>query len=276
MKISQQTRFPYPVLSSYSDDYTSGAFSVEIEISESMKTGALLVRYEPNVTEESLRAVIENGSARPCLFVTCLETYYNRMHEIDLNPGIFEVEKGALGGNVVLLPLIVASTDVQIHSDNLHEDYAGSVFDFDSSAVLAVGDEYVVNVGREKLAPVESIFNLAISDKVPVGEFRVNPDEEKITILAEKETYYTIFNIRNNALGKAVLLNSVYLPALMEVLAVLEQDAAAYRDRSWLRVFEGKCTHFNINMEKPELLEASQKLLRTPFPRVCTLLGEMD
>jgi len=127
-----------------------------------------------------------------------------------------------------------------------------------------------------RVAPVESIFNLAISDKVPAGEFRVNPDEEKITILAERETYYKIFNIRNNALGKAVLLNSVYLPALMEVLSVLEQDAAAYRDRSWFRVFEAKCTHFNINMEKPELLEASQKLLRTPFPRVCTLLGEMD
>jgi len=74
MKISHQTRFPYPVLSSFSDDYLNGDYSVAIEISESLKTGALLLRYEVNLSEESIVNAIQSGTAQAGIFVTCLET----------------------------------------------------------------------------------------------------------------------------------------------------------------------------------------------------------
>ena len=277
MKINRLTRFPYPVLEEYTDDYKSGDFSVGVEISESIKTGALVIHYNVQLTEETLSGYLENNSAKACLFITCLETYYNTLHEIAAPVGKLEVKQGSLFGNVRLLPLIVLTDKAsRLESKNFHEDYGDQVFPLEEGEILAIGEEYVINVGREKLAPIESIFNLAVNDSVPKGQFQVDLDEEKITILAEKNTYQSIYSIRNTSFGKSMVLNSVYLPAIMEILSVLQQDPGSYQEKRWFGVFEAKCIHENINLENPDLLKDSQRLLKTPFSRVVSLMQEMD
>lgn len=277
MKISRLTRFPYPVLEETTGDYVTGEFEVGFEISESLKTGALRLHYDLRLTEESMSNYLAEKKVKTCLFITCLETYYNRLHEINGNSGYLEIEHGLLSGTVNLLPLIIASEDgIKISSDKLHEDFHNLKFDLVNGEVLAIGSQFLINVGREKLAPIESIFRMAISNAVPPGQFRVNLDEERITILAEPETYNSIYKIRNTVPGKPVLLNSVYLPAVMEVLTILQQDAGPYQDKHWYKVFEAKCTHESINLANPDLLEDSQKLLKSPFKRVVTLMQELD
>ena len=277
MKISRLARFPHPVLEEFTDDYVKGEFTAAIDISESLKTGALLVHYDLRLTEESLLKLLADKKAKTCLFITCLETYYNMLHEISTASGKLEIDHGLLSGTVNLLPLIiVADEGVKISSENFHEDFHKLEFPLESSDILAVGSEFLINVGKEKLAPIESIFNMAISNAVPQGQFSVNLDEEKITILAETETYNSIYSIRNTAPGKPVLLNCVYLPAVMEVLMVLQQDPGPYQDKSWYKVFEAKCLHENINLQNPDLLEDSQKLLKSPLKRVITLMQELD
>jgi hypothetical protein len=275
MKISRLARFPYPVLEEFTDDYVSGEFRVGIEIAESMRTGALLVHYDLFLTEESLSKYLAEKKAKACLFITCLETYYNKLHEIDSHNGKLEIEQGLLSGNVNLLPLVIAANEgVNINSNKLHEDFHNLEFQLGNGEILAIGSEFQINVGREKLAPIESIFEMAVNDEVPPGQYRVNLDEERITILAERKTYTSIYSMRNTAPGKTILLNSVYLPAVMEVLTVLQQDAGPYQDKRWYKVFEAKCAHENVNLENPDLLKDSQKLLKSPFNRVVTLMQE--
>ena len=277
MKINQLTRFPYPVLEQYTDDYISGYFTVGIEISESLKTGGLLIHHDVQLTEEKLNEWVSDGSAKVVLFVTCLETYYNRLHVIEYPNGTSEIGKGRLAGDVVLLPLVVAVRDIENYtSGNFNADYAAMYFDLPEGSILAIGDEYVINVGREKLAPIESIFNLAVSNSVPVNQYSIMLDEEKITILAEENTYHSLYNIRNTTPGKSIVLNTVYLPVLMEVLSTLQQDPGPYQDRHWFRVFSAKCTYENINLESPELLRDAQKLLKSPLSRVIDIMREMD
>jgi hypothetical protein len=276
MKISRLTRFPYPVLEGVTGDYVTGEFAVSIEISESLKTGALRVHYDLRLTEESLSKHLEAKRVNACLFISCLETYYSGLHEISGTSGLLEIEHGLLSGTVKLLPLIIAlERGVNISGDNLHEDFHKLEFQLGNGEILAIGSEFQINVGREKLAPIESIFNMAINNDVPPGQFRVNLDEEQITILAEPETYTSIYSIRNTTPGKSVLLNSIYLPAVMEVLTVLQEGAEPYQDKRWYKVFEAKCTHENVNFENPDLLRDSQKLLRSPFKRIVTLMQEM-
>jgi hypothetical protein len=245
-------------------------------VSESLRTGGLQLRYDLRLTEESLAKHLAEKKAKACLFVTCLETYYNKIHDVDAPNGILEIDRGLLSGTVNLLPLIIAAEEgVSITSDKLHKDFHDLNFHLDNGEILAIGSEFRINVGREKLAPIESIFDMAVNDDVPAGQFRVNLDDERITILAERETYTSIYSIRNTAPGKPILLNSVYLPAVMEVLTVLQQDPGPYQDKRWYKVFEAKCAHENVNLENPDLLKDSQKLLKSPFKRVVTLMQEL-
>ena len=43
MRISAQTRFPHPVLSEETQDYTDGKFSVGLHVSESRTTGKVTI-----------------------------------------------------------------------------------------------------------------------------------------------------------------------------------------------------------------------------------------
>jgi len=277
MKISHLARFPYPVLEEFTDDYVKGKFEISIEIAESIKTGALRVHYNFHLTEETLSKYLAEKRSKACLFITCLETYYSRLHEIGSLNGELEVDQGLLSGNVNLLPLIIAGDEgIILSSDNLHEDFHNLKFHLGNGEILAIGNEFQINVGREKLAPIESIFEMAINNDVPHGQYRVNLDEERITILADKATYTSIYNMRNTAPGKPILLNSVYLPAVMEVLTVLQQDMGSYQDKRWYKVFEAKCAQENIDLANPDLLKDSQKLLKSPFNRVVTLMQEQS
>jgi hypothetical protein len=98
--------------------------------------------------------------------------------------------------------------------------------------------------------------------------------QESAHKIAQMQGYTSIYSMRNTAPGKTILLNSVYLPAVMEVLTVLQQDAGPYQDKRWYKVFEAKCAHENVNLENPDLLKDSQKLLKSPFNRVVTLMQE--
>jgi hypothetical protein len=277
MKINQLTRFPHPVLEEHTDDYIKGIYTVGIEISESVNTGGLLIRYDIQLTEENISHWITNGTAKACLFITCLESYYNKLHEIALPNGSIEIGKGDLFGNVVVLPLVVLAKDIENYSnESFNDDYAGLSFNLSNSDVLAIGEDYLINVGREKLAPIESIFNLAKNNTIPSNQFSVTLDSEKITILAEENTYNTIHKIRNTTPGKSIVLNSIYFPVLMEVLSVIEQDPETYQDKHWYKVFSAKCAHENINLENPELMRDAQKLLKSPLTRVITVMNEID
>ena len=76
---------------------------------------------------------------------------------------------------------------------------------------------------------------------------------------------FTVNRLRGLTHGKPIVLNSVYLPAVMQVLDSLRDGAGTFDSRRWYRVFDAKCTHLSINTAAPELWEDAQKILDLPF-----------
>jgi hypothetical protein len=275
MKINNSTRFPHPVLSEVTGDYQAGSFSIFIgRTTENPVTGNLNMEYTVSLDEPKLKLKMDNGVAIPGVFITCLDVYYSALHPLEELTGSLAFAPGKLKGRVSIRPFLWAGDGIKnFSSRNLHEDYNNALWDFSTGSILAMGSEYVIHVGHEKLAPMESIFSLAVSDEVEEGEIKVDTGNDKITILGSNDTFHAINLLRNTKQGRDILLNSVYLPVVMEVLSQLREDDGTLAGKRWHSVFTAKCTHLKIDLQSGgSILEDAQKLLKLPIKRIMSLM----
>lgn len=276
MKLNNETRFPYPVLNSQTDDYKDGNFSLALKIEEVPVSGKLKINYEVYLDEAALLREVEGKAAIMAIFVTCLDTFYNRITVLDGMKGSIEFPAGILKGRTTVKPLVCATQKISGYSnDNLHEEYGNGAWEFENGSLLAIGNELVINVGHEKLAPMESIFTLAVNDDMREGEIKVQTDSENITIHSSMITYTIINSLRGTKVGQSVLLNSIYLPVVMEVLSHLRDDESSFVEKKWFKVFNSKCEHLGINYSSGNFLEDAQKLLKSPISKLKSVGDEL-
>lgn len=267
MKISNDMLFAHPVLASYSDDYREGLFDCDFEVLLDDETVLLDVELALNCPD--IEQLVENGAAGTGFFLICPRTYLNRLIEMAPGKATHEFKASHLFGTVQIQPVIWSKeARPGWRSKHLHEEYSDGV-DLPDATVLAVAEEQRFSVDRAQLKPFETIFALAISDEVPTGQFRIDTGESKITILASKETKASIEEMREvGEAGRSVILNSVYLPAVTEVIRQLGGDDAPFAEQPWYRIFTAKCAAAGIDLEGCVPLDAAQQLLDSPFMRL--------
>jgi len=276
MKLSDEMRFPYPVLSHATGDFPAGDFNVVFEVEERSSDGRLRLSYSCEVTEKDVQQLVRGGSARTGLFVTCLETYFNQLSPLSLGKGELEFRGGLLNGRVVLRPVLWTERTLdRWKPTNIHQEFGTGALRISEHKLLGLGDEFVINVGRDKLRPLETIFSLAIGEAMPEGRIGLDLEAEKIRIIVDKKTHESISLYRGGNIGRAILLNGVYLPAVMEVLRNLASDRQLYEPRRWFRPFVAKCEHLSIDIADPALLQDAQKLLSDPYRRLMEQQGKI-
>jgi hypothetical protein len=269
MKITDNMRFPHPVLWSRSGDYVNGEFGAQLELVESLKTGHVTIQCTLSLAETHVRSLVSSGKAQAGLFISCLETYHNVLVPVAFPTDRIEVPGGFLRGRVIVRPIAWALSVLDdIPPENLHPEFAGNQYSIDKATVLALGEEQVIHVGQEKLSRMESIFSVVPDDEVSENQVAILLDNEKIEIRADAKTVEKIFHLRGTHFGRVLLLNSVYLPAVMQVLAALQEDAGMYESRRWYRIFTAKTDHLGIRLTDSDVLEAAQEILKSPFGRI--------
>ena len=275
MRISEYSRFPHPVLSDNSRDFASGEFDLTLVVDEKPTTGALSIAHEVVLTEGSIRELVESGKAVVGMFVQCDDTYYRELRRLSWPRGLTDFVPGTLLNRVTIRPLIWLNGNLEgWNPDGVHPEFEPPVSLLDGD-VIAIGPEFILSVGQAKLASLESIFELRRSDEVTEGSIRVDPESDRILILAGPSTFETISLLREQQSGLAALLNGVYLPAVMEVLEMLRSGAADYSDRRWYHAFAAKCDANGINPgDAQSFLDSAQRLLDYPAKHLAQLLAD--
>lgn len=269
MKFDDKTRFPHPVLSDFTGDFKGGHFSFDFKIEENYKEEKIKIYFECSISEKAITDLLDSKKGKFGVFVVCLDTHHNKLEEVDIKKGFFEIPLFDLHGRVRIRPIVWIEDVVgAFESDNLHDEFGGGPIKLIPGEIIAVAEEQIIIIDPGKLAPWETIFSLAKSDEVPVGQFMVQTDEDKIRILAASSTFTFINQLRNNSEWKPVLLNSVYFPAVMEVLSALREPDQSLKEKRWYRTFSSKCESLGINPENGEILKDAQKLLNSPFSRL--------
>lgn len=269
MKLDQDARFPHPVLSQDTGDYPAGVFRTDFSVAEKTDSAEVRLDYTIELQEPSLQQLIADDHASLGIFVTCRDTYYSKLVPLGLAGGQVNFEPGSLMGRVTVQPMIWARKQVDGYAlAACHEEFGGGTIGFVAGDILALDDEFAISVGREKLAQMETIFSIALMESLPPGTLALNLDAERITVLVASDIYDTVNTLRDLPHGRPITLNSVFLPAVMQVLESLREGAGAFEARRWYKVFEAKCTHLGIDPANCDLWESAQKLLQAPFSEI--------
>lgn len=277
MRLSEETRFPHPVLGLETGDFTAGRFEVEFTSIEDRRSGALTLEHRITLTEPEIRHLLETEQAAAGCFVRCADTFFAELRSMSWPLGQSDFAAGKLLNRVSLRPIVWLLEDLpEWDPGTINPEFSPPV-SLDRGNIVAVGAEHIISVGQAKLKPIESIFELDRSPDVPEGTLQVDLDRDRITILADPGTYETISLLREQARGRPIVMNAVYLPAVMQVLDDLRMSAEAYEGRRWYQTFVAKCDAKGIDPSSDSsILESAQKLLESPTKSLSTLLAELE
>ena len=276
MKLDENMRYPHPVLSQYSSDYVSGEFSCAFE--QSITTGAeLKIASHLQITNKVLIDLIVSQKAETGYFVVCRRTYFNQLQQAPLGNAEKFLDVSQLFGTVILRPVVYTLAPIENFSSPLFDKEFGASVSVAKGSVIALGPEFRFSMDQKKYKPFDSIFELARNDNVTPGTVEVDPDQDRITILAEIKTYKSIAGIRNMPAVRGILLNAVYMPAVMDVISRLQTGDSGLESRKWYRVFKAKCDDLAINPADPSKspLSLAQTLLRQPLQKSINLVEKL-
>lgn len=275
MRLTDLTKFPHPVLGPFTGDFLEGEFSVKFEVSENLRTNAATFGYSIVLTHPDVTNLVKVGQAVVGCVVKCGDTFYNELRFLSFPSGNIDFVPGSLLNKVTLRPVIWLSADIQEwNPDSLHSEFE-SPMSMKFGEIVAVGAESEISVGQAKFASIESIFELNSSLDIQEGEIRVDLDGDKISILVAPKVFSIVEILREQEEGFPIVINAVYLPAVMEVLNRLQGEADSYRERRWFTPFEEKCRDKNVSHDfGASVLDGAQKLLELPVLKLGELIKD--
>ncbi|HSY35614.1 MAG TPA: hypothetical protein VK814_07690 [Acidobacteriaceae bacterium] len=274
MKISESTSYPHPVLAPWSTDISGAIFETKINYREELQSNQLSIHCQVTIDQPDILALIQNGSAIFGCFIRCQETGFRRLQRIGFPTGTHDFARGALLGRVQIRPIIWTIESISAYNPvGAHPEFskAGGV---DGGQILALGEEQIITVTRPPLPAIESIFEIRSSRDIPDGQFSIDAERNRITVTMDEATYRLVQELRqSNDDTRAVIMNALYSPILMEVLEQLgKRGYEPFEQYRWLHPFRARCELTNVDIKKLDKLNDAQKLLSRPFASLRRLI----
>ena len=115
--------FPYPVLCSDTDDYTSGEFSVDTEI-VSQDMNSLVLRFHINLDNAGLKMQISQGRAEFIIHIECSNTAFRTAIHTFSEEEEYRINTSKVNGEISFLGMIVSKSDIPYYRNNTVHFYA--------------------------------------------------------------------------------------------------------------------------------------------------------
>lgn len=263
--------YPYPVLSSYSNDYRTGTFSVNIN---SVPDGYdFKINFSANLTCQSLQNCIQQGKAKYVYHLECSQTGFRSVVQTDKIEEVCILADKTINGKLQICSFIVATDDLFYTSPDFHEDYQGISFNIEAGCVMAVGKMITVDISKnfDDLANAPSIFNIIKNPDTKCKQMLVDMSQRKIIIKLPIEDFNNYKMLSSSLPAQPILNFLTVIPTLVYILGQLKslsiQERNEYSDTLWYKVLSKILSaQFNCNIESEEFdnqdsLILAQKLI---------------
>lgn len=274
MRFEANKAFPHPVLRPLMDGGQSSDFpgygfqtTVEPEIMEDGSHIELNVSFD--IKHPDILEAVSSGRAEFSVLVYCHLTYYRLYVGSSMPQFAIKIRAGDVDRSVELRPSVVVTTRIDDYfPTGLHHELGGHAWSIEAGSLLA--QDYTVDfpASREYLRPITSIFQIAPDPGQPRGKFDIRfGDPVQIVINPEDNSRLAV--ARRQSEKRPVVMNSIYLPAVMALLSeALRLGSDAPPDR-WFEVVRYKAEAADLDWDQLRagritLWNAAQALLDSP------------
>ncbi|NJO33086.1 MAG: hypothetical protein HC869_07995 [Rhodospirillales bacterium] len=256
--------FPYPVLRPGVNDYLDSDIQADVELTPSDDGTELHAAIDFQLSVKELSDLVEEGSARYGVVFACRDTYF-RQAAISREPGYsMTFPVGKLRGEVMIFPYIIAVEDISgFVCKWINPEFGPGPFRFPSGAPLALDEPQELYVDREAFRPLSSCFSLVKADELPLNEWKIEAEDNKVKIAVSSALKERIDSARNSKENRAILMNSIYFGAVMQCLSFLKQSDE-YAEWRWAKIFHQRLADRSIALENHSESWIAQQLLHHP------------
>ena len=145
----------------------------------------------------------------------------------------------------------------------LHPEFSRDNLFVKRGDVAGIGEEFRFEAGLDKLVPLESVFRLIKSPDLEEPRFELVTDKQTVEIAVSPSLYDQISGMRNSGGARNILLSSLYLPCVIELLAIAHVDPQP--ELRWYRAIESRCLQLGIELDGKDLATNAQRLLGNPL-----------
>ena len=279
MKFDREKSFGYPTLRTVLDgddfnllDYPNKTFDPDIKISvDAANSHTFKLEYEVGLRVNALKELIQKKKAKYYFKVECPSTFFCESFASFDDEGSFELEAAKLKDKIEIIPFIIAELELELFSEEFHEDFDGVKFDINRGNVLAIGRPTEYRISREQFRSVRSIFEFNKNEDIEDGEFRIRTDENYVSIEVNPSLYTKVKIAEQEIQSQLLILNSLYVPVVMHLLHEIKQDPDHAENKRWASIILGKASLKGLNLEDDNSIALNaQKLLDMPFGKLAS------
>ena len=122
---------------------------------------------------------------------------------------------------------------------------------------------------REQFRSVRSIFDFNKNDEVKPGDFRIRTDEQYVVVEVHSSIYEKVRVAEADRSARIFILNSLYVPVVMQLLYELKQDPDLAENKRWAATLVAKASLKGIDIEDDNAFASNaQSLLEMPFAKL--------
>lgn len=261
MAFKSNIHYPCPVLSNQKDDYINASFDVDItNKNNSFKIKTTLI--QPDINN-----LISIGKAIAAVSFECKKTYYKETFNIDIDiENNITLNNKHISGKVEIQIFIYSKDRCNINTKNLHDDYkyiSENEIIINKANILAFSDLFSIEMSNENSFINHNIFEL---NKTKHTGISVDMECDVISIMVNEKIHQKILEmIAGDRSTQAVLLNSFYLPVIMEVMYNIYIDRNAYENKNWFEIFSKGCLSKGIDINNLNPYQDAQKILNDSY-----------
>jgi len=283
MKFDAGKVWPHPVLraQNFGDDYPNADFEAEIDLSQLDKGMTLELITDFYLSDPDLQSLVKERKAIFALLIRSPRTHYRNLITSDSSKITKKFKAGDLSGRVEFSPFIIASKDLNnFKVVGWHPDFGDLNFNISQGSVLAEDKPEVYWIYPLDQSPLGSIFAHSDSENIEDRQWELQLESDRVIILMSKSyssRYKAARAQSNNQPESQYIMNGLYLPALITVLNLADQDSDSYEEFRWYSALNSRLEEVEckpLGQENSNRLVDAQKLLEFPFAKMPIIASE--
>ncbi|WP_203641105.1 hypothetical protein [Levilactobacillus andaensis] len=283
----QADLFPYPVLSSVTDDYIGSSFSTKWR-EKKVSSDQLNLEVAFTLDDSGLRNLIKNKRAVYAVHVEGISSSYRKLFPVEGNKDkiIISIDPSEVGGDIEMNMVIMACKEIGSYQNkNFNPEFYDSdykVASLDKGDILAFCpyEKLTLGVSNKDKPSVESMMRVSATK----GKFMVvDTDGDVIYIRLPEQTHKLYKLLSKSSKGQEQLLMvTIVLPALSHVISEV-QRGEDFEDKEWYSALQDKLKKLNYGEEsfmQEDAMKIAQVLLGCPLDNAFEMFynerGEFD